>query len=272
MKLRLAILDLYDGTPNQGMRCIKEIIDRFEDQFEVTIFDVRDKGELPGLEFDLYISTGGPGSPLDGDGDWDIRYFKWLDTVWRHNLTEQPKKHVFFICHSFQMACFHFELGSIVPRKSMSFGTFPVHQTDAGITDPIFEGLDNIFWAADFRRWQFIEPDRARMESLGASILALEKIRPHVPLERAIMAVRFSDEMVGVQFHPEADSMGMVKHFEEDERMKEIIAKHGINKYKRMMEDLRNPQKIAKTNATVLPNFLRSAIRAYAEMDMVELV
>ena len=36
-----------------------------------------------------------------------------------------------------------------------------------------------------------------------AQVLSLEKIRTHVEYERAIMAVRFSDEFVGTQYHPE---------------------------------------------------------------------
>jgi hypothetical protein len=48
-----------------------------------------------------------------------------------------------------------------------------------------------------------------RIAEMGGSVLAIEKERPHVPLERAIMAVRFNDAMIGTQFHPEADPTGM---------------------------------------------------------------
>ncbi|MEI9933338.1 MAG: hypothetical protein WDM71_00415 [Ferruginibacter sp.] len=41
--------------------------------------------------------------------------------------------------------------------------------------------------------------------------MAIEKERPHVALPRAIMAVRFNDYMIGFQFHPEADAVGMSK-------------------------------------------------------------
>ena len=63
----MAILDLYEGAPNEGMRCIREILamiapeksDIFTDEFEVRLHK-----KLPGLDYDIYISTGGPGSPL----------------------------------------------------------------------------------------------------------------------------------------------------------------------------------------------------------------
>ncbi len=63
MMLRLAILDMYDNTPNQGMRCIKEILDRYSEVLEYETFDVRHLCQIPDLSFDAYISTGGPGDP-----------------------------------------------------------------------------------------------------------------------------------------------------------------------------------------------------------------
>ena len=59
---RLAILDMYDGTPNQGMRCIEEIVDGYQKDISWKKFDVRGKAEVPKIEdFDLFICSGGPG-------------------------------------------------------------------------------------------------------------------------------------------------------------------------------------------------------------------
>ena len=105
---------------------------------------------------------------------------------------------------------------------------------------------------------------------MGAKILALEKIRPHVPLERALMAIRFSDEFFGVQFHPEADPDGMLDHFLSPERRKHIVETHSQEKYLRMIEHLNDPDKIGLTHDVVLPQFLNRAIRAVqGEMAMV---
>ncbi|MEM9885240.1 MAG: GMP synthase [Bacteroidota bacterium] len=267
MRLKLALLDLNNGTPNQGIRCLKEILEGYEHVLDWEIFDVRAKCEIPDTGYDIYLSSGGPGSPLDGDGVWDVQYYDLIDQIWDWNLSDQAsKKYVFFICHSFQMVCNHFKLGSIVPRKSMSFGTFPVHKTEAGAQELVFDGLNDPFYAADFRRWQFIQPDLEQFEALGASILALEKIRPHVPLERAIMAVRFSPEMIGVQFHPEADADGMIEHFKKEELKKEIIRKHGKDKYNSLMCDLSIPKRIEHTHNTVIPNFMEDAITSLLSM------
>ncbi|MEM7103606.1 MAG: GMP synthase [Bacteroidota bacterium] len=260
-RIRLAILDMYDGTPNQGMRAIHELVERFSDQLEWQTFDVRGKAEVPDTGFDIYISSGGPGDPLEGDGVWDTKFFNLLDRLWAINRSgEGPKKFVFFICHSFQMACHHFGLAEIKPRKSRSFGTFPVHKTEEGLSDPYFENLPNPFCVADFRNYQVVQPKQEVLASLGAKVLALEKIRPHVPLERAMMAVRFSREFFGTQFHPEADPEGMILHFEKQE-MKELVAKnHGMAKFYQMIKDLNDPDMIELTHNTLIPAFLQDAI------------
>jgi GMP synthase-like glutamine amidotransferase len=89
-KLRIAILDLYNGAANQGMRCIREILNEWSESIEEDVewdeFDVRQKNELPDLSYDIYISSGGPGSPLDSRfDDWDQNWCNWLNEVERWN-------------------------------------------------------------------------------------------------------------------------------------------------------------------------------------------
>lgn len=263
---KIAILDLYDNTANQGMRAIQQIIRSFGERVNYQIFNVRAENEVPGLDFDIYISSGGPGSPLAGDGVWDKNYFQLIDDIFAYNRHNETKKYLFLICHSFQMVCHHLQLGQIEKRKSMAFGTFAVHKTVAGMQDPILKDLPNPFYAADFRHWQFIQPNKARFAALGAEILALEKIRPMVDLERAVMAIRFSPEIFGTQFHPEADKDGMLLHFLKEENKQKVIDGHGSDKYHKMIRDLSNPQKIKLTNETVLPTFLGQAIEAVTKV------
>ena len=135
---------MYDGEPNQGMRCIHDILSRFSESISYREFDVRGKSELPEIQdFDLFISTGGPGNPLEGDGIWDLKYNDFLDQVWIWNQNHSRKKYLLLICHSFQMACKHFGLGEITKRKSTSFGVMTVHKTADGIHDELFQNLAN---------------------------------------------------------------------------------------------------------------------------------
>ena len=121
------------------------------------------------------------------------------------------------------------------------------------------------FYAADFRHWQLIQPNEARLNRLGCKVLALEKKRPHVPLERAIMAIRFSPEWVGVQFHPEADPDGMLYHFSREEKKKSLIEKKGVQKYEAMIEKIKDPEKLPITHKTILPGFIDNSIKKIKE-------
>lgn len=263
--MKLAILDLYDGTPNLGMDCIRAIVEEFIDAItSYKVFDVRMDGEVPDLSFDIYISSGGPGSPLVGDGIWDKKYFEWLDAVWAwNNQANDPhdKKHVLFICHSYQMMVNHFQLALVSKRHKKSFGTFPVHKWEAGSEEPLFEPLPNPFHVADFRDFQVTESNRTKMQEMGAKIIALETEYPNSDYERAIMGIRLSDEMIGVQFHPEADQPGMLSHFREAERKDYVVENFGAEKYEEMINDLEDDRKIKLTHKTIIPTFLRMATR-----------
>lgn len=268
-KTRLAILDLYDGSPNQGMRCIREIATACGPELSYEIFDVRGRGQVPDLDFDVYISSGGPGDPRKSGADWEPAYYQWLDEICNWNQTYSDKKPVLFICHSFQMAVEHFGLAEVCPRRKMSFGTYPVHLTDEGQDDRLFADLPTPFWAADFRRFQVIQPDDERIADFGAKILAMEKIRPHVDLERAVMAIRFSPDLIGVQFHPEADPEGMLAHFLTPEIKAEVIDEHGEEKWEQMMYDLADVEKLHLTHDTIVPDFLRGVLKRRSANSLV---
>src|SRR5215212_12243385 len=100
-KIRVAILDLYEGQANQGMRCIRELLNQFGEfnnlDLEWDEYEVRLKHQLPDLSYDIYISSGGPGSPLESEGsEWERAYFNWLSQVekWNNNPENIQKKHV----------------------------------------------------------------------------------------------------------------------------------------------------------------------------------
>jgi GMP synthase-like glutamine amidotransferase len=270
-KIKVAILDLYEGQPNQGMRCIRELLDQYGSDHSIGLvydeFDVRIRQEVPDLSYDIYISSGGPGSPLDSMGsEWEEVYFGWLSAVEQYNndVNAPDKKHVLFICHSFQLICRHYAIARVTSRKSTAFGVFPIHLQEAGKDEPVFAGLQDPFYAVDSRSYQVIQPDNARLTEMGARVLAIEKERPHIPLERAIMAVRFTDYMIGTQFHPEADPTGMSIHLQTPDRKKTVITEYGEEKWQSMIEQLNDPDKILWTHSHVIPNFLDYALKGLA--------
>lgn len=265
-QFRIAILDMYEGAPNQGMRGLRQIIHEFgrTNNLRITLneFDVRLKNEIPDLSYDAYISSGGPGSPLESEGtEWEKKYFEWIDAIeqWNDDAEQLNKKHVFFICHSFQLVCRYWKLANVCKRKSTSFGVFPIHLLEDGKYEPVFEGMSDPFYAVDSRDYQVIEP-RMTILHKGAKILCIEKDRPHVPYERAIMALRFNDYFIGTQFHPEADAIGMTMYLQTEEKKKTVIENHGEVKWKSMIDQLNDPDKILWTYAHILPNFLNIAL------------
>lgn len=263
-KIRLALLDMYEGIPNQGMRAIRELLQKFDKEISYTTFDVRGKNEIPEMDYQIYISSGGPGDPNESNAEWAKKWKNWVTQVWEYNKTHShpsEKKYVFFICHSFQMACIHFDLGEVTKRAGTSFGIYPCHKTAIGLADRMLEGLNDPYYVVDSRDWQLVQPHLEIIEKWGAKILSLEKIRTHLDYERAIMAVRFSEEIVGTQYHPEADPYGMKIHFAKPENKEIILKNHSLKKYNKMMEGLEHPERIERTRQWVIPAFLRDAIK-----------
>ena len=272
--IRIAILDLNNNVENQAMRCLREFLAYYNGRIRhqpifFQVFDVRYKCEIPDQSFDIYLSTGGPGSPFEGvHQEWELKYFRWLEATFKHNeRTDLSKKYIFFICHSYQMMCRFFDFVEIKQRRSTSFGVTTAHKTACGRNEPCFEGLGNPFHVADFRDWQTIQPDNSKMAELGAEVLCLEKIRPNINLERAVMGIRVSDEIIGTQFHPEADALGMRLHFQRPEKKKIVIKHHGADKFKKIINSLNDPRRINLTHRTILPVFLRNAINALRPVE-----
>ena len=272
-KLKIAILDMYNNFPNEGMRCIRQLLHRAsqENQVEFLIdtFMVRDQNEVPDLTYDIYISSGGPGSPLPSAEPWEPVYFNFIDALFNFNAQNKRKKHLLLICHSFQLVSRHLGLGEVSKRKSTSFGVLPVHLTEAGHADPVFSQLPEPFFAVDSRDYQLINLHPERLRELGIVVLGMEKERPHVPLARAVMALRFSNEILGTQFHPEADGEGMLRYMLTDERKQQVITAYGEEKYHEMVRLLADPDTIEFTESVIVPAFLRRAVAALPEPAFV---
>ena len=272
--VRVAILDLYGGQANQGMRCLREILRQYADVNQLSIvsdeFEVRLHQQLPDLSYDIYISSGGPGSPLDSkNSEWENKYFHWLEQVEQYNTNSDnlQKKNVLFICHSYQLACRHYRVAKVSKRRSTAFGVFPVHILHDARKEPIFQGLNDPFYAVDSRDYQVTQPNHKVIRKMGAAILAIEKQRPHVPLERAIMAIRFNEYMIGTQFHPEADATGMTMYLQRDDKKKTVIENHSYEKWRSMIKHLNDPDKILMTYSHVIPNFLNQAVNSLQSVE-----
>ncbi|KQM53737.1 type 1 glutamine amidotransferase [Chryseobacterium sp. Leaf201] len=262
--IRMALLDMNNNRVNQGFKNITEISEAFKESCSenVTIdtFDVRFKNEIPDIhDFDIFISSGGPGDPHKEGLEWEDKFSDFLDQIFKHNASHTSKKYLFLICHSFQVASIHWKLGNICKRKSYSFGVMPIHKTEDGEREFLFQNLPEPFYAVDSRAYQFIKPDFARLEELGMKIVGIEKFRPHINLERAVMAIRFSEEIFGTQFHPEANPAGMIENLKDEKNRQAMIDSFGMEKYLETIDRIDDPDKILLTQAQIIPGFLQFA-------------
>ena len=269
--IRAALLDLYNGmAENRGIpaltRLIREAGERHEG-VELHRYDVRAKGDVPSLDYDLFISSGGPGSPYDGaQKQWEADYFRWLDRLWNYNQRSGTDLPALFICHSFQLFVRFFGVADVTERAAESFGVFPVYPTAAGRCDPLFERLPHPFYAADFRHWQAVGVDDERLRELDASALAYERERPDGQ-ERALMALRMGD-LAAVQFHPEAEPDGMFAHFRKPERRRQVVEKVGKRRYQQILHRLNDPDFIQATHRSVVPKWLDRAMTSVLSRRM----
>lgn len=258
---------MYEGVPNEGMRGIRQLIEEFEADCHMPVkydvFDVRLKCEVPGPDYDIYISSGGPGSPLESEGSlWERKFFSLMDEIQAFNRsTKGPRKHVLLICHSFQVYCRYYGYGVVSKRKSTSFGVMPVHHTFEGMHEPLFRSLGDPFYVVDSRDYQITQPNQEKIRERGGAVLCLEKFRPHVDLERAVMSIRFDDAFIGMQFHPEADAPGMRMYLLREDKKEIVIEKHGEKKYWDMLDHLNDPDKIMATYHAVVPRFLMQGLK-----------
>ena len=265
-QIKVATIDLYNNERNEGMRCIKEIVSDAGKKnpnidLKYDVFETRYKGDIPDLSYDIFISSGGPGSPFeDEDKKWDKDYFNLLDKIWNHNQTSEQKKYIFFICHSFQMMARYFQFGEVNKRFINSFGVMPFAKTEDGVKDPILKNLSEPFYAADIRHWQVVNADKKKIDEFGAKILSWEIPEEENKDNPAITAVRISNEIVGTQFHPEADPESMLYHFKQDERKDFLINRYNEDRYWEMIGLLEHPDKIKLTRKTVIPTFLNNSI------------
>jgi hypothetical protein len=145
---------------------------------------------------------------------------------------------------------------------------FPIHLLKWGKAERVFHGLNDPFYSVDSREYQVLHPRLDALHKMGGEVLAIEKERPHVPLERAIMAIRFNKYMIGTQCHPEADPIGMTMYLQREDKKQTVIENHGEAKWKSMIEHLNDPDKILWTYSHVLPNFLSNVVEQLQKVEL----
>ena len=133
--LRVSLVDMNNGVPNEAVRCFRRLLEGFSarvraanPRLSVVLEHVqpRNLGELPSRNADLVLSSGGPGSPHDGwEEPWCTAYRVFLDTLLDRAAQDKERApKAFVVCHSFEIAVQHFRFAEMTRRHDLKFAHF----------------------------------------------------------------------------------------------------------------------------------------------------
>lgn len=267
---------MNNGMANQATRCFRRICDRFQQRvqalnpnLDVTFehLQPRNLGQIPDLRFDLLLSSGGPGAPHDGFEDvWGVGYRRFLDDVANANAKNpEDSTKAFLVCHSFELAVLHFRIAEMRRRASTKFGVMPAYLSHQGQELDFLSHFGYRLFAWEHRDWEAVEVDEARLTELGGKVLAHEAHAESVVNSGdAILGIRFTPGIDGLQFHPEADKHGVMTWVERPESRVRLIDAYGDDLYEKMVRSLEDPQRLARTFALLIPSWLTSRFNELA--------
>ena len=266
---------MNNGVPNEATRCFRRLFDGFSARvravnpgLDIAFQHVqpRNLSELPDRKADLVLSSGGPGSPFEGYGDpWCTGYRNFLDHVVEARLQHPaPGPAVFVVCHSFEITVTHFAVASMVPREELKFAIFPAYITPEGQrTDFLSPFRDRLFtW--EHRRWQAVGLETRQLAALGGAVLSTESRPGRRDKGRSLLGFRFAPGVEGTQFHPEADRGGVMAWINRPEHAASLKDVYGNSLYERMMKTLKDPTRLARTFALLIPSWLTARFNELA--------
>ncbi len=266
---------MNNGHVNQAMRCFRGLASSFFERVrlfnptldcEIVEVSPRDTDDVVPRDCDLYLSSGGPGSPFDGDGTtWVDDYGRFSDGVVESAIRDdEGQQALFAICYSFELVVRHFKVAHVGPRSERKFGVMPIYTTPEGQRHPLLTAFGDRLFAFEHRNWEAIDLDESRLRSLGGTLLARES-RDGVSKGRALLALEVAPGIETVQFHPEADRPGVMNWVARPEQAEAFKAQYGEFTYQAMLRTLDDPRRLARTYALVIPGWLNRRFNVLAE-------
>ncbi len=269
---------MNNGVANEATRCFRRLFDGFASRVRQLNPDLpisfkhvqpRNLGELPDESQDLILSSGGPGSPYDGYEDpWCVGYRKFVDTVVERNHKDRAgAPGLFVVCHSYEITVAHFGVAKMLPRHQLKFGVMPAYITEQGTRSVMFQPFGDRIFTWEHRRYEAVDLDEKKLKGMGGQLLAVES-RPggNVDKGRGLIGFDFTPGVVGTQFHPEADRMGVLAWINRPEHAAAFKDAYGNSLYERMMQTLADPNRLGRTFALVIPGWLTSRFNQLAQV------
>ncbi len=264
---------MNNGVANQAIRSFRSIVAAFVERVRatnpglehtLTYVQPRNLGEAPPRDCDLYLSTGGPDSPVDGFREsWVPAYRKFVDSVVEGQLKHGPASPgLLGVCYSFEILTLHFGIAKLEPRPR-KFGIMPVYPTETGQRSDLLGAFGDRFFAWEHRSWQAVDLDERRLRELGGELYARES-RDGVSKGPCMTSFRFAQGAEGTIFHPEADRPGVLNWIDRPEQQKAVIEAYGELVYHRMRKTIDDPMRLARTYALLIPGWLSRQFNALA--------
>ncbi len=271
--VKVCFIDMNAGVENQAMRCLQSVIARFEGELresnptlpiEVRSVSPRDTLNPIPRDQDLYIASGGPGSPLEGLGTpWYDDFRRFSDgLVEAHDRDPGDAPAMFAICYSYELVTMHLNIAEVIPRDGRKFGVMPVYTTAAGRRHPLLAPFGDRLFAFEHRNWEVINLDEKRLAALNGSILARESREGQDDKGFAVLAFNVGEAIETVQFHPEADLAGIFNWIDRPEQQRAFVDSYGDLTFDRMLKTIKNPERVARVHHEVIPGWMRRRFNA----------
>lgn len=262
--LRLCLVDMNADATNRGARNLRDIFTRFVDdvtsrnpRLACVVFEIaprRDGAASIPLDFDLYVCSGGPGSPLAIESaPWGPGFCELLSRVRASKGSEGGGQRLLAICYSFELVVHALGLGRVERRATSLRGVWPVTSTAEGVAHPLLEPLASPFATLDAREWQVGQVEHA-------TVLA-HTMPPHGE-EATVAAIDLEGVIEAVQFHPEAVPGEVSDWLDTPEASFALTAAYGESAYRQMR--VLASDGLNATHAHVVPGWLRRGFNALA--------
>ena len=271
--LRICFVDMNAGVKNEAMRCLGAVHTRFlgmvaeqNPTLEVELVTVspRDKGEAIPRDHDIYVCSGGPGAPQDGDGtEWAKDFRGLVESVLTQDRAAAPRS-LFAICYSYELVVHQLGLATLHHRKHKRFGVMPIYTTEAGQKHPLLSDFHDRIFAFEHRNWDTLDPNHARLAELNGAELARESRVGKNDKGESMLAFHLGESLEATLFHPEADRDGIRAWISKPEQEAAFREAYGDVTHDRMIRTVENPERIDRAHITVVPGFLRRRFNALA--------
>ena len=153
---------------------------------------------------------------------------------------------------------------AVVQRAERKFGIMPIYTTEEGQAHPLLSRFGDRLFAFEHRSWEAIELNHARLHALGGKVLARES-RDGSSKGKAILGLDLAPGIEAVQFHPEADRLGVMNWVSRPEQADLFKATYGELTYQAMLKTLDDPGRVARTYALVIPGWMTRRFNVLAE-------